>query len=382
MPNPSSLVRQTGKFKKTWDGNSYSIAYMSDLHLGDASINGDEITAAVAWISQYNPKPVACVFSGDNDVGERIELPSETGSSINDFEYGINALGWDQEIEKLLTIGNHDAKYGIGASGNCFGPGERPHEFIKSEYPKLFRGTGTIRPEWYKWTYRDITIMVMCNIVDTPGNDYHNCNPPGGTGLGVPNPDYSGFGITDSEQSRWIRTTVSGYRNDPGMKWLFGSLHRPIYSCYPTGYLDAGRSTFAYGRTGVIRDAIYGGMSVLLQGDQHILFGGKKYINTGTSIHAAGISVVNDTGVGVYSFVVPGGYAVNRNIDLTYLPGQTLGTHYLFASSYNYGNGAGAVVAAVFTFTGGDYCLAEFKEFKQTSQTILYSGYLRRNPGI
>lgn len=384
----SGLTRQTGKFDKSFDpddNGEYCIAYMSDVHFGSNlnPANITEIRKAFNWISNHNPKPVACVFCGDLNIGERIEYGlHETADFDNYFEHKCETYEWDPDVKKLVIIGNHDALYGISQSGGAFAPGERPHELIKSGYPDLFAITGGgLRPEWYKWSYRDITIMAMDNLTDTRENYYFNCNPPGvNTAVGE-NPDYSGFSISGSHQWNWIRSTSSGYKADPTKKWLIGALHRPIYAPYSTGS-DAlgGRPTHYLARSGVIREAIYNGMSILLQGDQHITFGGKKYINKTSDVSAAGIEVVADTGVGVYPFVVAGGYAT-RPTQLSYLPGQTLGTHYLFETGYS-SQTSGKVVVGMFTFSGGDQCLAKFMQFIESGTELIYSGYLTRNPGL
>ena len=343
-------------FKKT---RGFSIAFMTDMHIGQSV--EDQSGALLSWITGYSLKPVACIFGGDMTIGEHND-----GNPIPEW---LSTYGWDDSIIQLPTIGNHDTRWGISVTSYAYADNDSPHELIKSAYSSLFNGK-----EWYKWDYQSIRVLVMCNNVDTTGNGYHNCNPPGYTGSGTPNPDYSGFNTSGSEQWNWVLENCDSFDGT----FLIGVSHRGVYAPFDRYSL---RQSNYLARTGLIREATLRGMSVLLQGDQHIGFVGKKYFNHETGTGPDDIIVVHDvTGVGLWPFELPGGY-VCRQIDLNELPGTGVGTHYLYASGI--GSTDRRAAAMIMTFHGDTayFEIAQNYTGDPADTYITYSGTIWRNPG-
>lgn len=342
-----------------------AIGFMTDPHIGQ-TLNGPKAVSIAKWIKNYSPKPKALVVCGDLTVGEH--LPQVSGNNL--INWLTTGASWDFGITILPVIGNHDTKYAISAPAYPFASGEKPYEYVKSQWPGFFGDK-----EYYYWDYESVRIMIMCNIVDTTGNDYHNCNPPGYTGSGIPNPSYTGFLTTGSPQWIWMQETSASFKGT----WLIGAFHRPMYSAFPSSGVT--RPTLRDGRGAILREMILNGMSLLMQGDQHIRFVGKKYINPSGDNTSVNTQIVADiTGVGVWPMTLSGGYA-NRDIDLNELPGQTLGTHYLLASGVN---SDGIAAGAVLTIYGDHAKLevAENKDGIDGNTTVTLSTTIYRNPGV
>src|SRR5690606_23356292 len=121
------------------------------------------------------------------------------------------------------------------------------------------------------------------------------------------------------------------------------------------------------------------GLSIILQGDQHINFVGKKYISDWNDATTSGINVVSDTGVGAWPIITSTSY-VTRSTDLSYLPGQTQGTHYLFESG-----GVNFMAGGCIINFEGDHAYLEFAINKTGNDEVtmlVYSGTIYKNPGL
>src|SRR5690606_14418671 len=179
-----------------------------------------------------------------------------------------------------------------------------------------------------------------------------NCNPPGYKGSGVRNPDYSGFATSGSDQWNWAMDTLDSFQGT----WCIGAWHRPVYSPFPDE-INAGseiRPTQNITRTGIVREMINRGLSIILQGDQHINFVGKKYISDWNDATTSGINVVSDTGVGAWPIIASTSY-FTRSTNLNYLPGQTQGNHYLYELG-----GVNFMVGGCIINFDGDHAYLEF----------------------
>lgn len=347
MPN---VIRKT---------TGYGLAIISDTHTNQTA-NGGNMDPLMDLVRAH-PNLCALLSCGDQNLGQWVETAEK-----DDFDDWIatQSLG---SLPVLVVPGNHDTYWPISYSSGS--DTNEPHGVIKARYPHLFKGK-----EWYTWDYESLRIVVMNNLTDDTSGNYNNCNPPynGQT----PNPDWSGFDTTDSEQQLFIANAFSSSDH----LWKIGALHRPVYAPFDDDPSVVGRPTHISQRNGIIRTAILNGMSVLSQGDQHIRFIGKKYIQNGISNETAGITIVDDkTGVGCWPIINSGTYATNRAIDLSFLPGSTEGTHYLYASG-NAEAGIGCGSLTILDFYG-DMARIRLWECTDGETAVLqYDGEIWRNP--
>ena len=152
-----------------------------------------------------------------------------------------------------------------------------------------------------------------------------------------------------------------------------------MYSAFPA--YGVGRPTLLEGRDSILRTMIQNGMSILLQGDQHLRFVGKKYIQTPGDNTVSGINIVPDvTGVGIWPVTMSGAY-VARIVTYEELPGATQGTHYLLAS----GATQDQIAAGMMITFYGDAAyieVAENGDGTDTGTNIVFSTTIWRNPGV
>lgn len=339
--------------------SGYSIAFMSDTHTGANTLNLTNADLVAAWLWERDPQPVACVFGGDLNI-------REWGTDY-DFRDWLNDIGWPDSIEVLPVIGNHDTLYSTTMDPLSFTEGQHPHRKVMSAFPHLFQESRG----WYSWSRPDLDVQITVglNLVDTDDALYLNCNPPG-SGDG-PNPDYSEFGIEGSAQQVFLENAMNS-----GHGWQFLAVHRPIYAPFPAS--GVGRPTLRAPRTGLIRRMVRKGLSALLQGDQHIRFAGVKYRSPSDDDTPEAIGIVPDRrGVGVWPFVTSGGFST-RAIDLSELPGEDEGTHYLWAEGQALDK---AAAAFLFEFDG-DACTVTAAQCKdgETVDEEAFTGTIWRNP--